>query len=245
MCITLTIVLQFIRGRVSKQITNGSKTAVMDVLGFICVSLGSSTVQLHDNLSSRRTCACSEAGFSSRNGDRVWGMYYQRAEFCCGQKDSMQRIFIRENFPSKAVRSRVKKFSQGRTGWNGGAEVAERRVKRFLCCGFRRTGKAMGQLCQCWWRICREVNVLLPGSNITCFTFYIHLWPIYWHSLSVCILIPISVQHTTLCTCGLSSLRLSQNRVCYLGSVTCKYGEYYMPSVHHENLCLMSLEIIN
>jgi hypothetical protein len=50
------------RGRVSKQDTNGSKTAVMDV------SLGSSTVQLHDSLGSRHACSCSEAGFSSQNG---------------------------------------------------------------------------------------------------------------------------------------------------------------------------------
>jgi hypothetical protein len=29
---------------------NGSKTAVLDVIGFLCVSLGSSTVQFHDSL---------------------------------------------------------------------------------------------------------------------------------------------------------------------------------------------------
>jgi hypothetical protein len=34
-----------------------------------------------------------------------------------------------------------------------------RAVKRCLCCGFRRTGKAMGQVYQFWWRICREINV--------------------------------------------------------------------------------------
>jgi hypothetical protein len=60
-----------LRGRVSKQDTNGSETAVMDVIIFLCASLGSSTVQLHDSLSSRRACACSEAGFSSQNGDRA------------------------------------------------------------------------------------------------------------------------------------------------------------------------------
>jgi hypothetical protein len=43
----------YIRGRVSKYVINGSKTAVMDVIGFLCVSLGSSTVQLHDSLGSR------------------------------------------------------------------------------------------------------------------------------------------------------------------------------------------------
>jgi hypothetical protein len=60
-----------LRGRVSKYVTNGSKAAVMDVIGFLCVSLGSSTVQLQDCLGSRRACACSEAGFSSQNGNRA------------------------------------------------------------------------------------------------------------------------------------------------------------------------------
>jgi hypothetical protein len=54
------------RESVSKQVTNGSKTDVMDVIGFLCVSIGSSTVQLHKSLGSRRACACSEAGFSSQ-----------------------------------------------------------------------------------------------------------------------------------------------------------------------------------
>jgi hypothetical protein len=30
-------------------VTNGSKTAVIDVIGFLCVSLGSSTFQLYDS----------------------------------------------------------------------------------------------------------------------------------------------------------------------------------------------------
>jgi hypothetical protein len=38
-----------------------------------------------------------------------------------------------------------------------GADVAETTVDRFLCCGFRCTGKAMRQVYQCWWRICREM----------------------------------------------------------------------------------------
>jgi hypothetical protein len=41
----------------------------MDVIGYLCVSLGSSTVQLHDSLFSSRACACLKAGFSSNNGD--------------------------------------------------------------------------------------------------------------------------------------------------------------------------------
>jgi hypothetical protein len=51
----------------------------MGVIGFLCVSLGSSTVQLHDSLGSRRACAYSEAGFSSKNGDRG---YCRKAAFC-------------------------------------------------------------------------------------------------------------------------------------------------------------------
>jgi hypothetical protein len=71
----------------------------MDVIGFLCVSLGSSTVQLHDSLGSRHACTCSEASFSSQNCDRAWGEYYRRAEFCCAffmQQDSTQRIFIKQ-----------------------------------------------------------------------------------------------------------------------------------------------------
>jgi hypothetical protein len=41
----------------------------MYVIGFLCVSLGSSTVQLHDSLGSRHACACSEADFGNQNGD--------------------------------------------------------------------------------------------------------------------------------------------------------------------------------
>jgi hypothetical protein len=51
----------------------------MDVIGSLC----SSTVQLDDILDSRRACSCSEAGFSSQNGDRAVGVFYRRAAFCC------------------------------------------------------------------------------------------------------------------------------------------------------------------
>jgi hypothetical protein len=48
--------------------SDGSKTVVMDVIGFPCLSLGSSTAQLHDSLGSSRAGACSE---SNPNGDRA------------------------------------------------------------------------------------------------------------------------------------------------------------------------------
>jgi hypothetical protein len=66
---------------VCKYVTDGSKTSVLDAISFLCVSLGSSTVQLHDGLGSRR--AFSEAGFSSHNGDRTGEVNYRRAAFSC------------------------------------------------------------------------------------------------------------------------------------------------------------------
>jgi hypothetical protein len=41
----------------------------MAVICFTCVSLYSGTVQLHDRPGSRLTYTCSEASFSSKNGD--------------------------------------------------------------------------------------------------------------------------------------------------------------------------------
>jgi hypothetical protein len=39
----------------------------MNAIGFLHVSLGCSTVQLHDSLGNRSACASSEAGVSSQN----------------------------------------------------------------------------------------------------------------------------------------------------------------------------------
>jgi hypothetical protein len=62
----------------------------------------------------------------------------------------------------KAVHNWVEKFSQGRSkvadDARPGAEVAETTVKRLLCSGFRRTGKAMWEVYRCWCRIRREIN---------------------------------------------------------------------------------------
>jgi hypothetical protein len=75
---------------------------------------------------------------------------------------------------------RLKSFATGwktfrwwRRVWNGGAEVARTTDKRLLSCGFRRSGKAMGQVYQCWWRICREINIF---SRFEYHMFYV-LYP--------------------------------------------------------------------
>jgi hypothetical protein len=100
----------------------------------------------------------------------------------------------------KALHNWVEKFSQGRSKVADdarlSAEVAETTVKRLLCCGFRRTGKAIGQVYQCRWRICPKINVFSLGSNIACFTFCIHLWPIYCLSLILQLSQTVSFQNT-------------------------------------------------
>jgi hypothetical protein len=162
------------------------------------VSLGSSTVQLHDSLGSRRSCACSEAGFSSQNVNRAWDMYYRKAAFCCAflwAKDSTQRLIscLRCEVLPKEVQPWLQKFHWWRGGWNGGAEVAEMTLERFLCCGFRRTGKAMGQEYQCKWRICREVNVF---SKFECHMFYV-LYPLLTYLWALPLTFPNYTTRTT------------------------------------------------
>jgi hypothetical protein len=79
----------------------------------------------------------------------------------------MRMIFINKYFVFtvgsiyrvKLLTTGLQRFRRWRRGWNGGAEVTETAVERLLCCGFRRTGKTMGQMYQCWWRIRREINV--------------------------------------------------------------------------------------
>jgi hypothetical protein len=65
--------------------------------------------------------------------------------------------------------------------------VAETTVKRLLCCGFRRTAKAVGE--QCWW-ICREINVFF--SMFEHHMFYI-LYPFVTYLLTLPRSKPISV----------------------------------------------------
>jgi hypothetical protein len=62
-------------------------------------------------------------------------------------------------------------------GWNRGAEVAETTAKRLICCGFQCTGKVIGQVYQCWWRLCQEINVFFRVwiQYFLCFTSICHL----------------------------------------------------------------------
>jgi hypothetical protein len=85
----------------------------------------------------------------------------------------------------KAIHNWVKNFSEGPSkvadDTRPGAEVAETTIKRLLCCGFRRTGKSMGQVYQCLWRICREISVL---PRLEFHVFYV-LYPFVTFALTL------------------------------------------------------------
>jgi hypothetical protein len=86
----------------------------------------------------------------------------------------------------KAVRSWVEKFSQGRSkGANDETEVRtwlKRQSKDFCVAGFDALVKRWDECIECWWRICRELNVyFFPGSNIM---FYV-LHPFVTYLLSL------------------------------------------------------------
>jgi hypothetical protein len=132
----------------------------MDVIGFLCVSLGGSTFQLRGSLGSKRPCAVLEVDCSSQNGDRAWGHTTEEQRsvlrFLRARGLSAKDIH-KDMFPAyggkclshKAVHNCVENVSlmtkrlkqRCRSGWDA--------VKRLVCCGFRRTGKAMGQVYQC------------------------------------------------------------------------------------------------
>jgi hypothetical protein len=62
--------------------------------------------------------------------------------------------------------------------------VVETTVKRLLYSGFRRTGKAMGQEYRCWWRKCREINVLFFQVRLSYVLRFISICDLLNDSLS-------------------------------------------------------------
>jgi hypothetical protein len=151
-------------------------------MGFLCVPLGSSTVQLYDSLGSRRTCARSEAGFSSQN---AW-VYYRRAESCCAflwakwpnAKDIHKEMFsvygwkclspkvihnwlANVSLMRKWVETEVRKWLRQESGDFYAADF-DALVKRWSKC-----------INTCWWRIRREINV---SSRFEYHMFYV-LYP--------------------------------------------------------------------
>jgi hypothetical protein len=96
----------------------------------------------------------------------------------CGQKDSVHRIFTNKCFLfTVGSVCRAKRFIAGLNNFLTG--------RRLLCCGFQSTGKAMEQVYQCWWRICREYDMfyvlylfvayLLTLPHIRCCCYVDHI----------------------------------------------------------------------
>jgi hypothetical protein len=75
----------------------------------------------------------------------------------CEKNDSMERIFVKECFLfTVGSVYRVKRFTAGSRNSLKDEEVEmevrkwlRQQSKDFICCGFRRIGKAMGQLYKC------------------------------------------------------------------------------------------------
>jgi hypothetical protein len=148
----------------------------MDVIDFLYASLGSGTVHLHDSLSNSRACAHSEADLWAKE---------------LNAKDIHKEIFpvyCEKCLSRKTVYNWDEKFSQGHPkvadDARPSAEVAETTVKRYLRCGFRGAGKAMGQVYQCLLEDMSRNNCFFPGSKSTCFTFYISFFHLFTDSLS-------------------------------------------------------------
>jgi hypothetical protein len=164
----------------------------VDVVGFLYVSLGSSTIQLHDSVGSRRACHVQRLVSVVKMATVLRGVLTKSSVLLCvfrGQRDSVQRIFINKYFLYTAGSiCGVKRFTTGSR--NSLKDVWKLQMRKRRCgsgwdnsqktsmMGIRRTGRKMGRMYQCWWRLCREINVL-PGSNIRCLTFYFHFWPVY------------------------------------------------------------------
>jgi hypothetical protein len=67
---------------------------------FLSVSLCGSTEQLHDSLGSRRACACSEAGFSSQNGDSTSG-------YTTEEQGSLERLLWIKGLNAKDIHKKM------------------------------------------------------------------------------------------------------------------------------------------
>jgi hypothetical protein len=65
----------------------------------------------------------------------------------------MFSVYGRKCLSRKAVHNWVEKRGK-RLLEDEEIEMDVRKWMRLLCCGFRRAGKAVGQVYQCWWRIC-------------------------------------------------------------------------------------------
>jgi hypothetical protein len=85
-------------------------------------------------------------------------------------------LFFHMQFPSSVQKT---------WWWPNVAETCRvvQKVKLISKIALKTEYSGVCEVYQCWWRLCQNINVFFLGLNIACFTFYIHLWPIYWLSL--------------------------------------------------------------
>jgi hypothetical protein len=82
--------------------------------------------------------------------------------------------------------------------------VAEATVEKLICSGFRLGGKALGQVYQCWWRICREIKIFF--SRLEYHMFYV-LYPFVTYLLTLPLICLLKLQeHLSLQLCRLYKL---------------------------------------
>jgi hypothetical protein len=79
-------------------------------------------------------------------------------------------------------RNSLKDIWKSKTTAPPGAEVGETTVRDYYAVGFDALVKRWDKCISVGGGYVEKRNVFFPGSNITCFTFYIHLWSIYWLS---------------------------------------------------------------
>jgi hypothetical protein len=102
-------------------------------------------------------------------------VYYRRAAFRCEflwAKGLSAKIFMKKYYLFAVGSVCRVKFTFGGKHFADDEEAETEVLKwlrKLLCCGFRRTGKAMGQVYQCSWRICREISVFF-------FSFEYHMF---------------------------------------------------------------------
>jgi hypothetical protein len=103
-------------------------------------------------------------------------------------KDIHKEMFLvygGKHLSHKAVHTWVRKFSQGHSKVSGNEmemrNWLRQQLQDFNAVGLRHTGKEMGHVYHCWWRISREIN---DFSRFKCHTFYI-LYPFVTYSLTL------------------------------------------------------------
>jgi hypothetical protein len=107
----------------------------MNVIGFLYVSLGYSTVKLYESLGDRRASACSEGGLVVKMATVLEECTNKEQRYIVcfsGQKDSMQRIFMMKYFLfTVGTVCLVKRFTSGSRNVTNVSLITKRLKRRF------------------------------------------------------------------------------------------------------------------